>query len=66
MSKAIENFFDNIISYIEMIVNFLGDDSFAELLLHLWWCLPELVRGILILTILLTILLGFVNAFSGR
>ena len=66
MSNSIEKFFDNIISYIEMIVSFLGDNSFADLLLHLWWSFPELIRGILILTILLTILLGFINAFSGR
>ncbi len=66
MSESIENFFDNIIAYIQIIVDFIKNDDFTELLLYLWWCLPELIRVILIVFILLTILMGFMNAFSGR
>lgn len=66
MSESIENFFDNIIAYIQIIVDFIKNDDFTELLLYLWWCLPELIRVILIVSILLTILMGFMNAFSGR
>ncbi len=61
--QGIEDLFDYITKYIEMLVDFLNVDEFRDLLIYLYNCIPEPVRAVMLLVILLFVITGFVKAF---
>lgn len=62
-SETIENFFDYIIDYIYKLVDILNAGELGALLGYLWICIPEPVRIVIIVTILLFILIGAIKMF---
>ena len=64
-SESIEDFFDLIIGYINVVVDFFTNSDLSELFLYLWRCIPEVVRIIIIITILLFVFIGFFKAFKS-
>jgi len=61
--QGIEDLFDYLNNYIKMITDFLRIDDFQNLLIYLYNCIPEPVRAVIFLVILLFIVAGFVKAF---
>lgn len=61
--QGIQDFFDNITKYIQMLIDFLNIDDFRNLLVYLFNCIPEPIRAVGFTFILLLILVGFVKAF---
>lgn len=61
----VRDFVDMIISYIELIIGYLEDASISELLNYLFLCIPEEVRAILIVLLLLMLFLGIRKAVKG-
>lgn len=62
---AIVDFIDLIISYIELLTNYLEDANILELLNYLFFCIPEEIRAILIVLLLLMLVLGIRKAVKG-
>lgn len=62
---AIRDFVDMIISYIELLIGYLEDASISELLNYLFFCIPEEIRAILIVLLLLMLVLGIRKAIIG-
>lgn len=61
--QGIQDLFDYIIKYIEMIIEFLNLDDLRDLLNYLYICIPEPIRAVFLLMLLLFIVAGFVRAF---
>ena len=61
--QGIEDLFDYITKYIDILINFLNLDDFRDLLIYLYNCIPEPIKAVFLLTLLLFILVGFVKAF---
>ena len=61
--QGIEDLFDFITKYIEMLIEFLNLDELRDLLLYLYNCIPEPIQAVFLLTLLLFIIAGFVKAF---
>ena len=61
--QVIEDLFDFITKYIEMLIEFLNLDELRDLLLYLYNCIPEPIQAVFLLTLLLFIIAGFVKAF---
>ena len=61
--QGIEDLFDYITKYIDILINFLNLDDFRDLLIYLYNCIPELIKAVFMLALLLFILVGFVKAF---
>lgn len=61
----VRDFVDMIISYIELLIGYLEDASMSELLNYLFLCIPEEVRAILIVFLLLMLVLGIRKAVKG-
>lgn len=61
--QGIEDLFDYITKYIEMLIGFLNLDELRDLLIYLYNCIPEPIRAVFLLTLLLFIVAGFVKAF---
>lgn len=62
---AISDFFDMLKSYIELLKGYLEEAEISGLLNYLFLCIPEEIRGILILFLLFMLILGIRKAFKG-
>ena len=61
--EAIESFFDYIIRYVQSLIDFLTAGELDDLLVYLYQCIPEPVRIVIFVIVLLFMLVGFVKAF---
>lgn len=62
---TVRDFVDMLISYIELLTGYLEDADISKLLNYLWLCIPEEVRAILIVLLLLMLILGIRKAVKG-
>ena len=62
---AVRDFVDLVISYIELLIGYIEDAEISELLNYLFQCIPEEVRAILIVLLLLMLVLGIRKAVKG-
>ena len=62
---TIREFINMLISYIELLISYLEDANISELLNYLFLCIPEEVRAILIVLLLLMLILGIREAVKG-
>ena len=62
---TVVDFFDVLISYIKLLIGYLEDANISKLLNYLWLCIPEEVRAILIVLLLLMLILGIRKAVKG-
>lgn len=63
--STIVDFFEMINSYIKLLTDYLEDANISELLNYLFLCIPEEVRAILIVLLLLMLILGIREAVKG-
>lgn len=63
--QVIQDLFDYLTKYIEMVIDFLNIDELRDLLVYLYNCIPEPVRAVIFLVILLFCLAGFIKAFRN-
>lgn len=61
--QGIEDLFEYITKYIEILIDFLSLEDFKNLLIYLFNCIPEPIKAVFFLTLLLFIVVGFVKAF---
>lgn len=61
--QGIEDLFDYLEKQINVIIDYLNIDDLKNLFIYLYNCIPEAIRGVFLLVILLFILVGFVKAF---
>ena len=62
---AIRDFIEMIISYIKLLTEYVENANMMELLNYLFICIPEEVRAILIVLMLLLLILGIRKAVKG-
>lgn len=62
---TIRDFIEMIVSYIELLIGYLEEANISDLLNYLYLCIPEEVRAILIVLLLLMLVLGIRNAVKG-
>lgn len=58
LADSIKDFFKMLESYIELLIGYLEDGQIMDLLQYLFICIPLEVRGIIILIVLLSLVLG--------
>lgn len=56
---GIKDFFEMLESYIELLIGYLEEGQIMDLLQYLFICIPLEVRGIIIVIVLLSLVLGF-------
>lgn len=61
----IDDFFDMLISYLDLLKSYLKDDQFTDMLMYLYRCIPEEIKGILVVFLLLFLLIGLRNALKN-
>lgn len=61
--EVIENFFDYVEKYIRLLIDFLTKGELDDLLVYLYQCIPESVRAVILMIVLLFMIVGFVRAF---
>lgn len=62
---TIRDFIEMLVSYIELLIDYLEEADIADLFNYLYLCIPEEVRAILIVLLLLMLVLGIRNAVKG-
>lgn len=55
---GIKDFFKMLESYIELLIGYLEEGQIIDLLQYLFICIPLEVRGIIIVIVLLSLVLG--------
>lgn len=55
---SVKDFFDMLESYIELLIGYLEEGHIMDLLQYLFICIPLEVRGIIIVVVLLSLVLG--------
>jgi len=62
-ASDVKNLFDLLIMYIEKIKGYFISNQFVQLLKYLFDCIPEEIRFIFLLSLLLFVLIGFIRLF---
>lgn len=62
---SINDFFEMLKSYVELLIGYLDNSELFGLLNYLYICIPEEVRAIFIVLLLLMLVLGVRRAIKG-
>jgi len=61
--QNIEDFFDYVLSYLNILIDFLNIEDLKNLLIYLFNCIPVPIQACIFLLILFFIVAGCVKAF---
>ncbi len=62
---TVRDFFEMIESYIDLLERYLKEANLKELLQYLFICIPEEIRAIIIVFLLIMLILGLKKIFKG-
>lgn len=65
ITNSINDFFEMLKSYIDLLKGYLEESEIVGLLNYLFLCIPEEVRAIFIVLLLLMLILGVRSAIKG-
>jgi len=65
ISGSINDFFNMLKSYIDLLIGYLDDSELIGLLNYLFLCIPEEIRGIFVFLLLIMLILGIRRAIKG-
>lgn len=62
--QSINDFFEMLESYIDLLIGYLDDSELIDMLLYLFRCIPDEIKGILIVVLVFILLLGIRGALK--